>query len=89
MNYRVCCSVSEPTFVSPTGFIEFIVEPSMGVCADMLEVVLAPILGNSAKDTNKNKDAIEEEPAGECVDRHLHLERIEWDIATNLILFCS
>lgn len=35
----------------------------MGVCADMLEVVLAPILGNSVKDASANKDAIEEEPS--------------------------
>ncbi|XP_055681496.1 dual specificity calcium/calmodulin-dependent 3',5'-cyclic nucleotide phosphodiesterase 1-like isoform X8 [Lutzomyia longipalpis] len=28
---------------SQIGFIEFIVEPSMAVCADMLEIVLAPI----------------------------------------------
>lgn len=55
---------------SQIGFIEFIVEPSMGVCADMLEVVLAPILGNSAKDTNKSKDAIEEEPTGDGAGKH-------------------
>lgn len=60
-----CAMLFEIDFLSVIGFIEFIVEPSMGVCADMLEVVLAPILGNSAKDTNKNKDAIEEEPTGE------------------------
>jgi hypothetical protein len=47
------------------GFIEFIVEPSMGVCADMLEAVLAPILGNNAN-KEANKDAIEEEPSGKC-----------------------
>ena len=47
------------------GFIEFIVEPSMGVCADMLEAVLAPILGSSAKE-GAAKDAIEEEPACKC-----------------------
>lgn len=55
---------------SQIGFIEFIVEPSMGVCADMLEVVLAPILGNSAKDTSKSKDAIEEEPTGDGAGKH-------------------
>lgn len=30
---------------SQIGFIEFIVEPSMGVCADMLECVLGPLHG--------------------------------------------
>ncbi|KAE8745217.1 hypothetical protein FOCC_FOCC008108 [Frankliniella occidentalis] len=50
---------------SQIGFIEFIVEPSMGVCADMLEAVLAPILGNSAKDASASKEAIEEEPSGD------------------------
>ena len=49
---------------SQIGFIEFIVEPSMGVCADMLEAVLAPILGNNAN-KEANKDAIEEEPSGD------------------------
>lgn len=28
---------------SQIGFIEFIVEPSMGVCADMLECILGPL----------------------------------------------
>lgn len=55
---------------SQIGFIEFIVEPSMGVCADMLEAVLAPILGNSAKDANANKDAIEEEPTCDGSGKH-------------------
>ncbi|KAK3915870.1 Calcium/calmodulin-dependent 3',5'-cyclic nucleotide phosphodiesterase 1 [Frankliniella fusca] len=58
---------------SQIGFIEFIVEPSMGVCADMLEAVLAPILGKSTTDTSANKEAIEEEPA--CDQKHKSEQR--------------
>lgn len=32
---------------SQIGFIEFIVEPSMGVCADMLECILGPLHSSS------------------------------------------
>uniref|UniRef100_A0A182NUQ0 Phosphodiesterase n=1 Tax=Anopheles dirus TaxID=7168 RepID=A0A182NUQ0_9DIPT len=42
---------------SQIGFIEFIVEPSMTVCADMLEIVLAPIAPitcNAASVPNNN-----------------------------------
>lgn len=35
---------------SQIGFIEFIVEPSMQVCSDMLETVLAPL---NVKDTDE------------------------------------
>jgi 3'5'-cyclic nucleotide phosphodiesterase len=37
---------------SQIGFIEFIVEPSMAVCADMLEVILAPIAPVVANNNN-------------------------------------
>lgn len=59
---------------SQIGFIEFIVEPSMAVCSDMLEVILAPIAPITCKSTsendnetntlnlqNKNPEAIKEE----------------------------
>lgn len=57
---------------SQIGFIEFIVEPSMNVCADMLEIVLAPIAPiackNSSNDStntlnipHKTSEAINEE----------------------------
>lgn len=41
---------------SQIGFIEFIVEPSMGVCADMLEIILAPIapIANSNSNNSSN-----------------------------------
>lgn len=42
---------------SQIGFIEFIVEPSMAVCSDMLEVVLAPIapIANNNNNSLSNK----------------------------------
>lgn len=45
---------------SQIGFIEFIVEPSMAVCSDMLEVILAPIapIANSSNNNNLNNKAI-------------------------------
>lgn len=64
---------------SQIGFIEFIVEPSLAVCSDMLEIVLAPIAplackSNAAQATPrkneneggndmKNVNTIEEEPS--------------------------
>lgn len=46
---------------SQIGFIEFIVEPSMAVCSDMLEIVLAPIAplackSNAAQANPRSKD---------------------------------
>ncbi|XP_058449978.1 dual specificity calcium/calmodulin-dependent 3',5'-cyclic nucleotide phosphodiesterase 1-like isoform X2 [Malaya genurostris] len=44
---------------SQIGFIEFIVEPSMAVCADMLEIILAPIAPiamNSSNSKNNNNN---------------------------------
>lgn len=42
---------------SQIGFIEFIVEPSMAVCSDMLEIVLAPIAPITNNSTNNNNDS--------------------------------
>lgn len=49
---------------SQIGFIEFIVEPSMAACADMLESILAPIAPLTSKTTGDEAgkvDAISEE----------------------------
>lgn len=45
---------------SQIGFIEFIVEPSMAVCSDMLEVILAPIasIANNSNNNSLNNKAI-------------------------------
>lgn len=45
---------------SQIGFIEFIVEPSMAVCSDMLEVILAPIapIANSNNNNSLSNRAI-------------------------------
>lgn len=43
---------------SQIGFIEFIVEPSMSVCSDMLEIVLAPI----APIANNNNNSMSKKP---------------------------
>lgn len=51
---------------SQIGFIEFIVEPSMAVCADMLEYILAPIAPincNKGDDKNTLAETINEEDA--------------------------
>ncbi|XP_075992689.1 phosphodiesterase 1c isoform X4 [Anticarsia gemmatalis] len=47
---------------SQIGFIEFIVEPSMGVCADMLECILGP-LHSGGKGPNSSAEPINEESA--------------------------
>ncbi|KAM3964744.1 LOW QUALITY PROTEIN: phosphodiesterase 1c [Aphomia sociella] len=53
---------------SQIGFIEFIVEPSMGVCADMLECILGPLHSNSKNSTSTaGHDSINEENAGEDI----------------------
>lgn len=39
---------------SQIGFIEFIVEPSMAVCSDMLEIILAPIAPLACSSNNNN-----------------------------------
>ncbi|XP_063891297.1 dual specificity calcium/calmodulin-dependent 3',5'-cyclic nucleotide phosphodiesterase 1 isoform X7 [Helicoverpa armigera] len=48
---------------SQIGFIEFIVEPSMGVCADMLECILGP-LHSSSKNSTSSAEPINEEGSG-------------------------
>ncbi|XP_073942205.1 dual specificity calcium/calmodulin-dependent 3',5'-cyclic nucleotide phosphodiesterase 1A-like isoform X3 [Choristoneura fumiferana] len=52
---------------SQIGFIEFIVEPSMGVCADMLEYILGP-LHSSSKNSGASQEPINEESAGKIVN---------------------
>ncbi|XP_049885911.1 dual specificity calcium/calmodulin-dependent 3',5'-cyclic nucleotide phosphodiesterase 1 isoform X2 [Pectinophora gossypiella] len=49
---------------SQIGFIEFIVEPSMGVCADMLECILGPLHSSSKSTTASNQEPINEETTG-------------------------
>ncbi|XP_045534771.1 calcium/calmodulin-dependent 3',5'-cyclic nucleotide phosphodiesterase 1 isoform X2 [Papilio machaon] len=50
---------------SQIGFIEFIVEPSMGVCADMLECILGPLHSNTKNTTNTSgQEPINEENTG-------------------------
>ncbi|XP_063838396.1 dual specificity calcium/calmodulin-dependent 3',5'-cyclic nucleotide phosphodiesterase 1 isoform X2 [Ostrinia nubilalis] len=49
---------------SQIGFIEFIVEPSMGVCADMLECVLGPLHSNTKNSTSTSHEPINEENTG-------------------------
>ena len=46
------------------GFIEFIVEPSMAVCADMLEVALAPILAPCKEAAAVIAEEVEPLPCG-------------------------
>ncbi|XP_059474012.1 dual specificity calcium/calmodulin-dependent 3',5'-cyclic nucleotide phosphodiesterase 1-like isoform X3 [Neocloeon triangulifer] len=46
---------------SQIGFIEFIVEPSMGVCSDMLDYILAPLNASSAGSTQPSTTSIIEE----------------------------
>lgn len=36
------------------GFIDFIVDPSLAVCSDMLEYILAPIMGNQTGKAKKD-----------------------------------
>lgn len=43
---------------SQIGFIEFIVEPSMAVCSDMLEIILAPIAPIANNNNSINSKAI-------------------------------
>ncbi|XP_052747236.1 dual specificity calcium/calmodulin-dependent 3',5'-cyclic nucleotide phosphodiesterase 1 isoform X2 [Bicyclus anynana] len=49
---------------SQIGFIDFIVEPSMGVCADMLECILGPLHSSSKNSTSTSgQEPINEEAA--------------------------
>ncbi|XP_001604614.2 calcium/calmodulin-dependent 3',5'-cyclic nucleotide phosphodiesterase 1A isoform X7 [Nasonia vitripennis] len=45
---------------SQIGFIEFIVEPSMQVCSDMLETILAPLNAKESVDESSDKPAAAE-----------------------------
>ncbi|XP_069356074.1 dual specificity calcium/calmodulin-dependent 3',5'-cyclic nucleotide phosphodiesterase 1 isoform X1 [Maniola hyperantus] len=50
---------------SQIGFIDFIVEPSMGVCADMLECILGPLHSSSKNSTSTSgQEPINEESTG-------------------------
>ncbi|CAH2104240.1 unnamed protein product [Euphydryas editha] len=51
---------------SQIGFIDFIVEPSMGVCADMLECILGPLHSSSKNSTSTagQERTINEESTG-------------------------
>ncbi|XP_045513180.1 calcium/calmodulin-dependent 3',5'-cyclic nucleotide phosphodiesterase 1 isoform X2 [Pieris brassicae] len=42
---------------SQIGFIDFIVEPSLGVCADMLECILGPLHSNTKNTTSTSQGA--------------------------------
>ncbi|CAF4787102.1 unnamed protein product [Pieris macdunnoughi] len=42
---------------SQIGFIDFIVEPSLGVCADMLECILGPLHSNTKNATSTSQGA--------------------------------
>lgn len=56
---------------SQIGFIEFIVEPSMGVCADMLEIILAPIApiaNNNNSNNSSNKALTSEGDSGDATN---------------------
>ncbi|XP_050362034.1 dual specificity calcium/calmodulin-dependent 3',5'-cyclic nucleotide phosphodiesterase 1 [Nymphalis io] len=50
---------------SQIGFIDFIVEPSMGVCADMLECILGPLHSSTKNSsTSAGQEPINEESTG-------------------------
>lgn len=57
---------------SQIGFIDFIVEPSMGVCADMLECILGPLHSSTKNSTSSSgQEPISEENTGKfCLDLH-------------------
>ncbi|XP_047515240.1 calcium/calmodulin-dependent 3',5'-cyclic nucleotide phosphodiesterase 1 [Pieris napi] len=48
---------------SQIGFIDFIVEPSLGVCADMLECILGPLHSNTKNTTSTSQGAHSQENA--------------------------
>jgi hypothetical protein len=53
---------------SQIGFIEFIVEPSMAVCSDMLEVILAPIAPITNNSSNVRKNPSQQQQAQSAAD---------------------
>ncbi|CAH0726159.1 unnamed protein product, partial [Brenthis ino] len=50
---------------SQIGFIDFIVEPSMAVCADMLECVLGPLHSSTKTSSSSGQESISEESTAE------------------------
>lgn len=60
---------------SQIGFIEFIVEPSMGVCADMLECVLGPLHSSSKNSTSTNQETISEESTGKIENNVIDVKK--------------
>jgi hypothetical protein len=48
-------------FTIRAGFIEFIVEPSMGVCSDMLDYILAPLNASNSGTAPPSTTSIVEE----------------------------
>ncbi|XP_054282216.1 dual specificity calcium/calmodulin-dependent 3',5'-cyclic nucleotide phosphodiesterase 1-like isoform X3 [Macrosteles quadrilineatus] len=59
---------------SQIGFIEFIVDPSMSVCSDMLEAILAPVVAPAAAKEVKRSVSVSE-------DTRKHHEQINCDDA--------
>lgn len=47
-------------FVFP-GFIDFIVDPSLSVCSDMLEAILGPVMAPSAGKEVKRSVSVSED----------------------------
>ncbi|KAG8278228.1 Calcium/calmodulin-dependent 3',5'-cyclic nucleotide phosphodiesterase 1C [Homalodisca vitripennis] len=45
---------------SQIGFIDFIVDPSLSVCSDMLEAILAPVMGPSSKEVKRSVSVSED-----------------------------
>lgn len=52
-----------------TGFIEFIVEPTMAVMGDLLDKILIPIRPQSAPIRNDHRDSISEEKCDAGLDK--------------------
>lgn len=52
---------------SQIGFIEFIVEPSMQVCSDMLESILAPLNTKKSIDDSSNGKSTKNNHTRRCV----------------------
>ena len=62
---------------SQIGFIEFIVEPSMAVCSDMLEVILAPIAPIANNNNNLSSKAISSSGNDEAAKNTLNVPEEE------------
>lgn len=72
---------------SQIGFIEFIVEPSMGVCADMLEIILAPIAPIANNSNNSSNKALTSEGGEESAANTLNVP--EEDEGTSNAMVCG